>query len=165
MDNGAYRSNIELQNQRRSSSRSAQTIRSSSIDNQSPIQTVSGRSCTQSAVVVRTPSFLAPSNSRKKSRTGSDKSTRSNKSNKSNKSEKSDQSTQSEQPEIKSGQHGKRRMTLTSSFLRRKRIEYAGKYQDTNKIYWKFLVEEKKQQNFCCYTATICRIFLLILFT
>lgn len=81
----------------------------------SPIQTISGRRSSQSVVFVRTPSMLSNSASqppsmsteRKKSRTGSDISDKS---------------------EISKSLPKKRRMSnaLTSSFLRRKREEYAG---------------------------------------
>lgn len=113
------KNNLELLNRRRSSVRSIPANARSSITssgNTSPIQTIASRSSTQSVVIVRAPSFLSPTSVRKKSKSGSEKSERSDKSSKSNKSSKS----------AKSDKSRKSRKTLTSSFLRRKRAEYAG---------------------------------------
>lgn len=85
------------------------------IDNapSSPIPTISSRRSSQSVVFVRTPSMLSTSASqppynseRKKSKTGSDV------------SDKSDASKNTKKRRISN--------VLTSSFLRRKRAEYAG---------------------------------------
>lgn len=122
-DNNKKRNSMELFSRRRSSIKSpANGNRTSTTSNgngtenpqpSSPIPTISSRRSSQSVVFVRTPSMLSnsasqpPSNSeRKKSKTGSDISDKSD----GNKSTK------------------KRRMSnaLTSSFLRRKREEYAG---------------------------------------
>lgn len=116
------KNNLELLNRRRSSSKSVSTASSnparvsvSSSGNTSPINTIAGRSSTQSVIVVRAPSFLTPTNVRKISKSGSEKSEHSDKSLKSEKSVKSDKSRQSN-----------KRRGLTTSFLRRKRVEYAG---------------------------------------
>lgn len=87
----------------------------------SPIQTIAGRSGTQSVIVVRAPpSFLSPTNIRRQiSKSGSEKSERSEKSVKSNLSEKSSKSGRLRKS-------AKSRKGLSSSFLRRKRAEYAG---------------------------------------
>lgn len=114
------KNNLEMLTRRRSSIRSIPVNARTSITssgNTSPIQTIASRSSTQSVVVVHAPSFLSPTSVRKKSKSGSEKSERSDKSSKSNKSAKSAKSDKS-----------RRRRTLTSSFLRRKRIEYAGNH-------------------------------------
>lgn len=130
MDNGNKKNNLELQTRRRSSTRSSQNLRASitstSSPNISPIPTIAGRSSAQSVVIVRPPSFLSPSGGRKMmKKTGSQKSDQSEKSTKSDQSVKSSKSDKSKRTSA-STSTGKRRMTLTSSFLRRKRIEYAG---------------------------------------
>lgn len=116
------KNNLELLNRRRSSSRSISVtstnparVSVSSSGNTSPINTIAGRTSTQSVIVVRAPSFLTPTNVRKISKSGSEKSEHSEKSLKSEKSVKSDKSRQSN-----------KRRGLTTSFLRRKRVEYAG---------------------------------------
>lgn len=116
------KNNLELLNRRRSSPRSISAASSnlarisvSSSGNTSPINTIAERSLTQSVIVVRAPSFLTPTNVRKISKSGSEKSEHSEKSIKSEKSVKSDRSRQSN-----------KRRGLTTSFLRRKRVEYAG---------------------------------------
>lgn len=123
MDNGNKKNCLELQSRRRSSTKSSQNLRasiSSASPNMSPIRTIASRCSPQTVVVVRPPSFLSPSSGRKMAKTGSQKSDRSDKSIKSDHSVKSDKLKR-----VASGS-GKRRMTLTSSFLRRKRVEYAG---------------------------------------
>lgn len=84
----------------------------------SPIRTIAGRSSTQSVIVVRPPpSFLSPANVRRQiAKSGSEKSLKSNLSGKSSKSGRPRKSA-------KIPKH------LTSSFLRRKRAEYAGRTQ------------------------------------
>lgn len=106
------RTSIELQNRRKSSVRSTSTNNRASVSssgNTSPIPTVASRYSSQSVVVVQPPSLLSPT--RKKSKPGSVKSDKSDKSAKSNKSNTS---------------ITKQKPRLTSSFLKRKREEYAG---------------------------------------
>lgn len=108
------RTSIELQNRRKSSVRSTSTNNRASVSssgNTSPIPTVASRYSSQSVVVVQPPSLLSPT--RKKSKPGSVKSDKSDKSAKSNKSNTS---------------ITKQKPRLTSSFLKRKREEYAGTY-------------------------------------
>lgn len=100
------RTSIELQNRRKSSVNSNNRASVSSSGNTSPIPTVASRYSSQSVVVVQPPSLLSPKS--KKSKPGSIKSDKSDKSNKSNTS------------------ITKQKSRLTSSFLKRKREEYAG---------------------------------------
>lgn len=129
MDNGNKKNSLELQTRRRSSTRSSQNLRTSitSISpNISPIPTIASRSSAQSVVIVQPPSFLTPSGGRKMmKKTGSQKSDQSEKSTKSDQSLKSSKSDKAKRASATTST-AKRRMTLTSSFLRRKRIEYAG---------------------------------------
>lgn len=96
------RTSIELQNRRKSSVKSNNRASVTSSGNTSPIPTVASRHSSQSVIVVQPPSLL------KKSKPGSIKSDKSDKSNKSNTS------------------ITKQKLRLTSSFLKRKREEYAG---------------------------------------
>lgn len=116
---------LELQTRRRSSSRStssAGAARASitSTGNVSPVQTIASRSSTHSIIVVRAPPTLlgTPTSAGKRiSRTTSRLSSNSFHEAASDRSEKSEKS------ECKTGRI---RQALTSSFLRRKRVEYAG---------------------------------------
>lgn len=107
------RTSIELQNRRKSSEKTNSTNNRASVSssgNTSPIPTVASRSSSQSVVIVQPPSLLSPV--RKKLKPGS--SIKSDKSDKSAKSIKSNTSITKQKPR------------LTSSFLKRKREEYAG---------------------------------------
>ena len=128
------KNNFELMNRRRSSVKSSNNTNHpraslTSSGDTSPIPTIASRSSTQSVVLVRAPSFLSPKSSRKVSKSESQRSDRSNRSNKSDRSKKSDQSNENNSEKCNSYTKrppSKRQKTLTSSFLRKKRIEYTG---------------------------------------
>lgn len=119
---------LELQTRRRSSSRSSNSAggagaRASitSTGNVSPVRTIASRSSTHSIIVVKAPPTLltsvTPTTTTSSQKRISRLSSGSLHDSTDHQSEKCDQS---------SSKTGKMRQALTSSFLRRKRVEYAG---------------------------------------